>query len=140
MFIKIDTSQDGFLSLEELRIGMNEILGSLKAQCSDWSELIEQLDINGDGKIDYGEFITAAVNRTKIINEENLEMAFKLFDQDGNGVISIAELKQVFTGTQTTQDPEDEQIWTQIMDEVDKNNDNVISPKEFNQAMNLVME
>ena len=102
--------------------------------------MIEQLDINGDGKIDYGEFITAAVNRTKIINEENLEMAFKLFDQDGNGVISIAELKQVFTGTQTTQDPEDEQIWTQIMDEVDKNNDNVISPKEFNQAMNLVME
>ena len=80
MFIKCDTSQDGFLSLEELRNGMNEILGSLKAQACDWSELVEQLDANGDGQIDYGEFINAAVNRAKMLNEENLDMAFQLFD------------------------------------------------------------
>ena len=41
MFIKYDTSQDGFLSLDELRIGMTEVLGVLKAQTNDWSELIE---------------------------------------------------------------------------------------------------
>lgn len=98
MFIRCDTSQDGFLSLDELRNGMNEILGSMKASASDWAELIEQLDKNGDGKIDYGEFITAAVDRAKLINEQNLDMAFKLFDQDKNGVISIDELKQVFAG------------------------------------------
>ena len=72
---------------------MNEILGSMKASCSDWSDLIEQLDKNGDGKIDYGEFITAAVDRAKLINEQNLDMAFKLFDQDKNGKITVDELK-----------------------------------------------
>ena len=77
---------------------MSNILGTLKAQASDWEELVEQLDINGDGKIDYQEFITAAVNRSKLINDQNLEIAFKMFDQDGNGQISITELKNVFQG------------------------------------------
>lgn len=52
---------------------MCTILGTLKAQSSDWEELVEQLDINGDGRIDYQEFITAAVNRSKLINDQNLE-------------------------------------------------------------------
>ena len=75
---------------------MSSILGSLKAQASDWEELVEHLDINGDGRIDYQEFITAAVNRVKLINDQNLATAFKMFDQDGNGQISTAELKRVF--------------------------------------------
>ena len=66
--------------MDELRNGMAGVLGTLKAGTSDWSELIEQLDTNGDGKIDYGEFITAAVNRQKLLNEQNLDVAFKLFD------------------------------------------------------------
>ena len=139
MFIQCDTSQDGYLSLEELRDGMSNILGTLKAQASDWEELVEQLDINGDGKIDYQEFITAAVNRAKLINDQNLEMAFKMFDQDGNGQISIAELKNVFQGCHKM-DKEDEQLWQLIMDEVDKNHDNIISHEEFNSAMHAVMD
>ena len=59
---------------------------------------MHQLDTNRDGKIDYGEFITAAVNRTKLLNEENLRIAFTLFDKDGNGSISKDELKAVFHG------------------------------------------
>ena len=59
-------------------------------------------------------------------------------------MISINEIKRVFTGAGSsppaTPTPEDEQIWLQIMEEVDKNNDNVISPKEFNEAMTAVME
>jgi Ca2+-binding EF-hand superfamily protein len=43
------------------------------------------LDTNHDGKIDYGEFITAAVNRSRLLNEANLDIAFKMFDKDGNG-------------------------------------------------------
>ncbi len=56
------------------------------------------MDTNHDGKIDYGEFITAAVNRAKLLNEENLRIAFNLFDADGNGVISKEEIRSVFHG------------------------------------------
>ena len=140
MFIKCDTSQDGFLSLTELRNGMNEILGSFKAQATDWAELSEQLDTNGDGQIDYGEFISAAANRARLINERSLAAAFKLFDLDKNGVISISELKQVLAGSSGSSGAGDESILLQIMEEVDKNQDNEISPTEFNAAMAAVVE
>ena len=96
--------------------------------------------MNGDGKIDYGEFVNASMNRTKLINEKNLEMAFKLFDQDKDGVISMSELKEVFKGVAATGSSDDEEIWKRIMQELDTNNDNVISPKEFNEAMNKVLD
>ena len=137
MFINYDTSKDGFLSLEELRAGMTDVLGTLKAQTSDWSELIDQLDTNGDGKIDYGEFITAAVNRQKLLNEQNIQTAFKIMDLDGSGEISIQELKEVFHGL--GDDMENDTIFKQIMQEVDKNNDQSISMKEFNETMIAVI-
>ena len=98
MFLSLDTSQDGFLSTDELQVGMGQVLGLVNAGSQDWHELVHQLDTNQDGKIDYGEFITAAVNRTKLLNEENLRIAFTLFDKDGNGQISIDELRAVFHG------------------------------------------
>ena len=73
-------------------------MGVMKASSQDWSELIHQLDTNQDGKIDYGEFITAAVNRARLLSEENLRIAFQMFDKDGNGYISKEELKDVFNG------------------------------------------
>jgi Ca2+-binding EF-hand superfamily protein len=51
------------LTQNELKTGMNKVLGTYKASSSDWSTLIEQLDTNNDGKIDYGEFIGAAINK-----------------------------------------------------------------------------
>ena len=74
------------------------------------------------------------------LTEENIaefKEAFSLFDKDGDGLISREELRAVFHGGlchSPTQ--EDEQaIWDQIMQEVDKNQDNAISSSEFNQAM-----
>jgi calcium-dependent protein kinase len=43
------------------------------------------IDTNGDGRVDFTEFISAAYNRTKLVSEKNLEIAFKMFDIDGNG-------------------------------------------------------
>ena len=96
MFIKCDTSQDGVLSAVELRDGLEEVLGALGVEAADWRELMSQMDTDGDGMIDYAEFIAAAADREKLINDRNLKMLFELFDEDGNGVISVEELKNVF--------------------------------------------
>lgn len=135
MFLKVDSSQDGFLSLDELRAGLSEVLGSIKADSPDWYEVIDQLDTNNDGKIDYSEFITAAVDRAKLLNQQNLEIGFQMFDQDGNGKISRDELKNVFHSA----NQEDTLLWEAIIEEVDKDHDNFISHQEFFEAMNAVV-
>ena len=98
MFLRLDSSQDGFLSIEELQVGMSQVLGTMKAESQDWNDLVTQLDTNHDNKIDYGEFITAAINRTKLLSSENLRIAFNIFDKDSNGFISKEELRSVFHG------------------------------------------
>ena len=64
-------------------------------------------------------------------------MAFEIFDRDGSGDISIQELKEVFHGL--GDDLENDEVFKQIMQEVDKNNDQVISMREFNEAMVAVI-
>ncbi len=100
--------------------------------------LFEACDANGDAKIDYTEFIAAAVEKTVLMSNENLRMAFNLIDTDGNGEISKEELKSVFGGGAVSSRPEE--IWDQIMDEVDDNNDGVIAFEEFETAMRSIVK
>lgn len=88
MFLALDTSEDGFLTLDEVRMGLVRWLGEFKSQSDDWQVLIAQLDTNNDGRIDYGEFISAAINKGRLLSLQNLTGAFKLIDKDGNGFIS----------------------------------------------------
>ena len=42
----------------------------------DWDQIIEQCDYNGDGVIDFEEFITACIDSSVLNNSKNVEMAF----------------------------------------------------------------
>jgi calcium-dependent protein kinase len=54
-------------------------------EANDWIEVLQSMDVDGNGKIDFTEFIAAAYNKQKLLNEENLHTAFKIFDMDGDG-------------------------------------------------------
>ena len=54
--------------------------------------MMQAADVNSDGSIDYAEFVTAAMDMEKLLSEQNLEAAFKMFDADGNGSITAAAL------------------------------------------------
>lgn len=95
-------------------------MGHIKGNRKDYEDLMKNLDKNGDGVIDYSEFITAAIDKTTIINKENLCSAFKLMDTDESGMITVDELKAVFD----SHGGKDNKLWEEIMKEVDKNRDN----------------
>ena len=61
-----------------------------------------------------------------------------MIDLDGNGLINSEELKIAFQAQ--LDDEEQDQIWQQVIAEVDKNGDGVISPEEFRQMMEEVMK
>lgn len=137
MFTKLDADSNGFLSLEELESGMQEISQIFQLEEPDVREMLRAADTNGDGRIDYTEFIAAAYEKDLLLSSQNLYNTFKMFDADGNGSISKEELKLVFNGGHVSQ--RGEQVWDEIMAEVDKNNDGEISYEEFETAMKVVV-
>ena len=57
-----------------------------------------QVDVDGNGTIDFPEFLSLMARKMKDVDsEEELREAFKVFDRDGNGFISAAELRHVMT-------------------------------------------
>ncbi len=47
----------------------------------DIETLIQNIDVNKSGSVDYSEFVTATINRINMLSQAKLEAAFKLFDK-----------------------------------------------------------
>jgi Ca2+-binding EF-hand superfamily protein len=52
--------------------------------------------VDGDGTLNYEEFLAAMVHAGKLDREELLQQVFEQFDTDGSGSITRDELKQVW--------------------------------------------
>ena len=59
------------------------------------NKIFDQIDINQSGRVDFSEFIVAAMNIEKLISIKKIEQAFKIFDQDNNGFINKQELENI---------------------------------------------
>ena len=59
---------------------MADIMEIFHIDEEDWDKMVNAMDTDGDGKIDYTEFITAAYNRELLLSQQNLQIAFKMFD------------------------------------------------------------
>ena len=55
------------------------------------------MDLNNDGKIEYSEFIVAALDEKNLMSEKRLKAAFDMFDKDQSGNISVDEIKKVLS-------------------------------------------
>jgi len=96
-------------------------------------EMINEVDTDGSGKIEFKEFLDLFAKKMKDPDtEEDLIEAFKIFDKDGNGVISAQELRHVMTtlGERLTEEEADEMIR-----EADIDGDGYINYHEFVKIM-----
>ncbi len=59
---------------------------------ADLSHLMSVADVDGDGLIDYNEFVASTMHISKLEKEELLQKAFSQLDKDGSGTISVQEL------------------------------------------------
>ena len=88
------------------------------------NEIFEEIDFNNDGN--FSEFLTVNMKKEKICNEELLKQAFRVFDLDGNGYITIDELKETIP-----LEIQNNSQWIDIIKEVDQDGDCQISFDEF---------
>ncbi len=138
MFLRFDANNDGFIDQEELASVYGEISALFQMEVPDVKTLFAACDTNGDGKIDYTEFVSAAVNKSVLVSQENLKAAFNLIDADASGQISKEELKAFFGGEGA--DAQGEEIWDSIMAEVDDDDDGMMSYIEFEAVMKSVLD
>ena len=61
-------------------------------------EMLQDVDADGNGSIDFPEFLTLLARKLKDSDsEEEFKEAFRVFDQDGSGSINVDEFRKVMT-------------------------------------------
>lgn len=75
-----DKDNNGVLSRSEIYDGYSNLFGEIQAK-EQIDFLMQGIDMNGDGEINYNEFLAFAMNRQKLLSKTNLESAFKTFDK-----------------------------------------------------------
>lgn len=108
--------------------------------CSEFADqMFRTFDTDGDGKVDFLEFLTGLCMTDSDDVNEKIEWAFKMYDVDGNGTISMDEVKKLsmayykmIYGYENQE--ESEVVAKELFQLMDKDNDEKITFQEFNDA------
>ncbi|XP_028120225.1 calcium-dependent protein kinase 10-like isoform X2 [Camellia sinensis] len=85
-------------------------------------------DVDGNGILDYGEFVAVTIHLQKMENDAHFREAFMFFDKDGSGYIELDELREALADESGETDAD---VLNEIMREVDTDKDGQISYDEF---------
>jgi len=131
-FMALDDNGDGLLTPNEMKEGLAK--AGLKDIPADLQQIMEEVDADGSGVIDYTEFLAATLDRKAYIQEDVCWSAFRVFDRNGDGKISQSEIEQVL-GSGDVEEAMGLQAVADLMKEIDANGDGEIDFEEFMQMM-----
>jgi len=126
IFVKLDANGDGLITLSELRRGLHQ--ACIQIPRPDVEDIMDSVDCDGSGEIDYTEFLAATLEKQQYMDEDACWNAFSLFDLNCDGKITSSELKQMLDKTSTRSAVE-------LVKEVDVNNDGYVDFQEFRKMM-----
>ena len=126
-FSLFDTDHSGTIDYRELKVAMRALGFAVKKDEVD--AIMREYDRDDSGSIEYPEFREIMMERMGDRNpQDELAKAFKIFDDDGSGVITVRNLRRI--AKELGEDVNDEELFAMI-DEFDQNGDGVIDEKEF---------
>ncbi|CAM0875390.1 unnamed protein product [Alopecurus aequalis] len=126
MFALMDTERKGRVTLQELKAGLARV-GSKLAE-PEMELLMEAADVDGDGYLDYAEFVAITIHLQRLSNDQHLRTAFLFFDRDSSGYIERAELADALADDSGRAD---DALLDNVLQEVDTDKDGRVSFDEF---------
>ena len=115
VFQMFDRNGDGRITKQELSDSLQNL--GIYIPDRDMMQMIEKIDVNGDGFVDIDEFgVLYQTIMDERDEEEDMKEAFNVFDQNGDGFITVEDCKKM------------------IM-KVDVDGDGMVNYKEFKQMM-----
>lgn len=128
-----DRNSDGHITKKELNDSLENL--GIFIPDKELSQMIEKIDANCDGCVDineFGELYRSIMNERD--EEDDMKEAFDVFDQNGDGFISVDELRSVLVSLGVKQGRTAEDCKRMIM-KVDVDGDGRVNYKEFRQMM-----
>jgi len=127
-FMALDGNGDGLLTAAEMKEGLQK--AGLKDIPPDMQQIMEDIDSDGSGVIDYTEFLAATLDKRLYVKEDVCWTAFRTFDLDGDGKITQDEIRAVLNDDNVS-NVMGVQAIAEMMKELDKNGDGEIDFDEF---------
>lgn len=134
IFIELDTNNDGSISYDEFKNGLKimekedpNIQGIL-------NELFQSIDTDHSMKINYSEFIAAAMDKKFYENQDKLLEIFYSLDKNKDGKISISEFENILNldhNKNTSKNDDSYESFKKEFEKYDLNNDGEIDYNEF---------
>lgn len=129
-FEKMDLDKSGTISISELQQAMQALQGGTARRRESISGLLQNMDVDGDGEIDYKEFLMATAKSRQLYRRDLVRSAFDRLDTDHNGKLTKDEVLSALANEDTP-----ESVVRDIMAEVDVDGDGMIDYSEFTAMM-----
>ncbi|XP_011413059.3 calmodulin-like [Crassostrea angulata] len=130
-FRLFDKDGNGSITTDEL-ITILKNLGQNPTD-AEISEIVGEVDADGNGNIDFPEFLLLMSKREKDEEtDDDLLEAFRVFDRDGDGHISTTELRMVMLNLGEKMSEEEVE---HMIEEADEDGDGQVNYEEFVKMM-----
>lgn len=129
LFLSLDKNGDGMLSIKEISDGLKEA----KLDSKELQQILATIDCDRSGVIEYKEFLAATMDKRDYLNSDACWSAFCAFDKNGDGKISLDELKLVLEDESVGAALKDSKLQSaeELMKEIDRDGNNQIDFEEF---------
>jgi Ca2+-binding EF-hand superfamily protein len=125
--LSVDTDNNGSITADELKEAMRQ--QGLNPSNEDLKRMISDVDLNGNGMVEFDEFCVMMSNKTRRLDDgDGIDIAFQIFDTNKDGHISEQELKNCMNKLGIVCS---EKEIREMMEAVDENRDGKISRSEF---------
>ncbi|KAJ1563922.1 calmodulin-like 3, partial [Cladochytrium tenue] len=121
-----DKNKDGKISTDDLAAALKSI--GRESTPAEVQELINSIDTDGNGTVDQSEFLTMMARKSSLDTEDVYTQAFKIFDKDGDGLITPEDLANVLAAFG---EPISAAEAEAVVGEADVDGDNKINYEEF---------